>query len=219
MMQGSKPRRSGGFALVEALASLVVLGMIGLMIVQGVGVGQRVWERLDVHEAGGEVVDAAQTILRDRLEQTYPATDYQGGAPTIDFEGGAQKAVFLASPPLSERPSGLRRYTLSLNDKSQLVLTSISAVGRERAAPLTQVLLDNVRSVDLSYFRSLGATSSPVWYREWSGEAALPQVIRVQVGFDPNDPRHWPDLLIRPWATIDAGCRLDPVYHGCRGRQ
>jgi hypothetical protein len=218
-MGGQQPASSGGFALVEALASLVVLGMIGLMIVQGVGVGKRVWERLDRHEAGGEAVDSAQALLRDRLEQTYPATDVQGGPPTVDFDGGAQKAVFLANPPLSERPSGLRRYTLSLDDQSQLVLTSVSAVGKERASPLTQVLLDHVRSVDLAYFQPSRPGSSPAWRREWSGETGLPQVIRVQVGFDPQDSRHWPDLLIRPWATIDSGCRLDPVYHGCRGRQ
>ena len=217
-MAASKPDRDGGFAVIEALASLIVLGMIGLMIMQGVGMGQRVWERLDRHEAGGEAIDAAQSILRDRLEQIYPLTDYQGGA-TIDFEGAAQSVVFLASPPLAERPSGLRRYTLSLNDKSQLVLTSVSAVAKESAPPRVQVLADHVSAMDLAYFRGLGPAEGRVWYPDWSNDPTLPQVIRVRVAFDSKDPRHWPDLYIRPWATIDSGCRFDPVYHGCRGRQ
>lgn len=216
-----KARGSPGFALIETLASLVVIGMISLMIVEGVGMGQRVWDRLDQHEAGGEAVDAAQALLRDRLEQIYPEPDLQGSIPpNLDFAGLAQSVAFVANPPLAERPSGLRRYTLSVNGKSQLVLTSVSAVGRESVPPVTQILLDHVRSVDLAYFLAGGGpTSTGSWGREWGEQPQLPVAIRVQLTFEPQDPRHWPDLIVRPWATIDAACQYDPVYHVCRGRQ
>jgi len=35
-----------GIALVEALASLVIVGMIALMLAAGASTGRRVWERL-----------------------------------------------------------------------------------------------------------------------------------------------------------------------------
>jgi type II secretory pathway pseudopilin PulG len=218
MIAGYSHHRSEGFALVEALASLVILGMIGLMIVEGVGAGRRVWERLDLREAGGEALDSAQTAIRDRLEQIYPATLYEGGPPTIDFDGQSQSVVFLAAPPRSSRPSGLRRYTLSLNAKAQLTLSSISAVGPERAPPTIEVLLQNVRWFELAYFGGPGSATPHAWVPEWRSEATLPQVIRIRLALETDDQRRWPDLKVRPWATIDAGCLFNPVTHHCRGR-
>ena len=46
---------SAGFALVEALASLVIVGMIGLLLVAGATTGRRTWERIDSRQARGDL--------------------------------------------------------------------------------------------------------------------------------------------------------------------
>jgi general secretion pathway protein J len=212
-------RRQAGFALVETLASLVVVGMIGLMIVEGVGAGRRVWERIDVREASGEVVESAQGTLRDRLEQTYPRTLYDEDPPTIDFQGGQDQLTFIANPPLAGRPSPLRRYSVSLDTAGELLLGSVSDVDpRFAPAAARQVLISGVRALDIAYFGAVSPDPRPRWRSDWRNRAVPPELVRIRVVFEPGDPRIWPDLIVRPRATIDTACSLSIATHVCRGR-
>jgi general secretion pathway protein J len=210
---------SRGFALVEALASLVVVGMIGLMLMAGVTTGRRVWERIDTREAVGESIDAAQTILRDRLEQAFPQTLYDENPPYVDFRGAAEQLVFLANPPQSQRPAPLRRYTLSLDTAGELVLSSTSdAAAPDRAVVSREVLLRGVRQLDLAYFGVFQLDTARRWRPIWFSDPSLPELVRVRLAFEPGDQRQWPDLIIRPRATIDSACLLNSVTHHCKGR-
>jgi general secretion pathway protein J len=212
-------RPDAGFSLVEALASLVVVAMITLMLVEGVTTGRRVWDRMDTREAHGEFLDAAQTILRDRVEQIYPATLYDKAPPYIDFRGTAEQIVFLANPPVSERPAAIRRYTLALDTATNLVLSSISDIPPPNQAPVTrQILLSGVRQMDVAYFGAAQPDFVRRWRPTWFDETALPEVVRVRLTFEPGDERRWPDLLIRPRVTIDTACMLNPITHRCKGR-
>jgi general secretion pathway protein J len=216
---GAKPALEGGFSLIEALASLVVVGMIALMLVEGVTTGRRVWERMDVREARWEVLDAAQTTLRDRVEQIYPATLYDKAPPYIDFNGTSEQITFLANPPESERPGALRRYTLALDTATNLVLSSISDIPPPEQAPVTrEVLLHGVRQLDVAYFGAAQPDYLRRWRPAWTDESSLPEVVRVRLTFEPGDARQWPDLIIRPRTTIDAACMLNPITHRCKGR-
>lgn len=211
-------RASGGFALVEALASLVVIAMISLMLFEGIGTGARVWEGIDARQSGRDTVDGAQSALRDRLEEIYPATLYDQSAPTIDFSGQASQVVFIASPPLAERPGPLRRYGLRLDATGQLILTSVSDVAPKTDTAIDQVLVSGVRGLDLAYFGSAQPDLTPRWRAAWENEARLPDAIRIRLFFRPGDRRAWPDLIVHPRATIDTACSLDPISHGCKGR-
>jgi len=214
----SRHARDGGFALVEVLASLVIMAMIALMLFEGVGTGRRVWERIDTREVGGEWLDTAQTTLRDRIEQIFPSTLYDKTPPYIDFDGEAEQMVFLANTPQSERPGALRRYALGLNAKAQLVLLSVSDVALKGTPPKAQVLLEGVRRFDIAYFGAAAPDNQRLWRPTWESESALPEVIRVRVEFEPGDARRWPDLIVRPRATIDSECLLNPITHACKGR-
>jgi general secretion pathway protein J len=212
-------RPDAGFSLIEALASLVVVGMIGLMLVEGVSTGHRVWERMDWREAHGEALEAAQTILRDRIEQTFPSTRYDKAPPYIDFKGKAEQMAFLANPPVSERPAAIRRYTLALDAGANMVLSSISDVPPPDQAPVTrQILLSGVRELDLAYFGANQFDPIRRWRPIWDDEPSLPEAVRVRLTFEPGDERRWPDLIIRPRTTIDAACMLNPITHHCKGR-
>jgi general secretion pathway protein J len=213
----ARRRPADGFALVEALASLVVVSLIGLMILEGVGVGRRVWERIDIVEARGEAVDGAQTLLRDRMEQIYPATLYDQAAPYVDFAGSDERVTFLSSPPYWERPSPLKRYVLRIEGR-RLVLVSTSDVAPRSAAPSTLVLLDHVRRLDLAYFGAAQPDGQRRWRAAWFNEGVLPEVVRIRVRFERGDPRLWPDLIVHPRATIDSGCVFNRISRHCKGR-
>lgn len=208
-----------GVALVEALASLVIVGMITLMLATGVATGRRVWERLDSREAVGEAIDSAQATIRDRLEETFPSTLYDQTPPHPDFDGGASSLEFLSNPPQVARPGPLRRYTLFLAANGALTLSSISDVGpRDKAIASPEILLRGVRSLEFSYFGPQPPDGGRRWGDVWQEQPALPEAVRVHVAFAPNDHRQWPDLIVRPLATIDSACLLNPVTHRCKGR-
>lgn len=215
----SRAERGAGFALIEALASLVIVGMLGVMLIQGVTTGRRVWERLDTHAAALEAVEGAQSVLRGRFEQLYPATLFGAGQEQIDLQGGPESVTFLAPPAEATRPAPLRRYRLDLTTAGDLVLSSRPDVATPGDLGIgRQVLLTGVRQIDLAYFGAQGPGSAPSWGPSWTAQPLPPELIRVRIAFEPGDPRPWPDLIVHPLTTIDAGCILSAATSHCRGR-
>ena len=208
---------SAGFALVQLLASLVILGMLSLLLVQGVSTGRRVWQGLDGAASAAEAVQTAQADLRDSIERAYPATRYDYGSPYVDFQGAAGALNFIAPPTDLGRPSALRRYSLAVTASGDLVLGSVSDVAADVGARTeTRVLLHGVQQLDIAYFGPGKPDFMPRWRTSWTYESLLPQVVRVRLSLPPGDRRQWPDLMIRPQATVDSDCVL---YMGkCRGR-
>ena len=209
-----------GFALVEMLASLVILGMISVLILSGIGSGRRVWESLDLAAAGGEGVSSAQAVLRDRLEHVFPATRFDADAPYTDFTGETNTVEFLAPPVLSHAPDALRRFQLSLTPAGDLILASASDVAADPERPVlqTMVLAHGVRGLELSYFGVAAPDRTPRWRERWEMQAAPPQLVRVRIAFAPQDRRAWPDLVVHPAATIDAQCVLNAATGRCGAR-
>jgi general secretion pathway protein J len=210
--------RTAGFALVELLASLVILGMIGLLLVQGLGTGRRVWERLDTDTAAGEGVESAQGVLRGLIEQAFPVTRYDAGSPYSDFDGQSGALKFLAQPLASGRPAALRRYSLSVDVGGRLQLSSISDVAADSVRPTSLVLLRGVQQMDVAYYGAAAPDHRPMWRPRWQTQPKFPELVRVRVSFMPGDRRQWPDLVVRPQVTADSDCVLDRAAGGCRGR-
>ena len=210
---------SAGFALIEALASLVVVGMISLLILQGVGLGRRAWEGIDRVATTQEAIEGAQEVLRERIEQIYPATLYGGNEALADMNGQAETLEFLAPPVDAMRPGPLRRYRLELTVGGQLVLDSISDVRTAKDTRITrQVLLTGVQQLDLAYFGVAQPDNARRWRAEWIQQVKSPELVRVRVAFAPGDARRWPDLIARPLTTIDSNCILSAATSRCRGR-
>jgi general secretion pathway protein J len=210
---------SGGFALIEALASLVIVGMISLLVFQGVGMGRRVWEGIDHVATTEETIEGAQEALRGRIEQMYPATLYGGDEALTDVNGQPDTLEFLAPPDEALRPGPLRRYRLELTVGRQLVLSSISDVVSARDTAITrQVLLTGVQQIDLSYYGASTSDSGKQWRSSWFQQVTPPEMVRVRVAFARGDRRNWPDLIVRPLTNIDSNCVLSSATSRCRGR-
>ncbi len=216
-------RRAGtatdGFALVEALGSLVIVSMMALLIFQGVGTGKRVWERIDSTAVTAEAIEGAQTLLRGRIEQMYPATLYGGDEAEADINGGADTLEFLAPASDARRPAPLRRFRLELDVGGRLILSSISDVVWARDPSITrQVLLSGVQQIDIAYFGAAAPDFSRQWRSRWFQQIVPPELVRIRVAFQRGDKRRWPDLLVHPMTTIDSACILSAATSRCRGR-
>lgn len=211
---------SAGFALAEALASLGLVAMTSLLILSGVGTGRRVWETMDSTAAAGEAVEGAQGVIRARLERLFPASRFEANAPVVMLDGGATSIAFLAPPTQARAPDTLQRFMLSLSAQGELLLTSFSDLAADPArAPVeTRKLLDGVRTLDIAYFGSAAPDNTVRWRQDWRRQSYPPKLIRVRVGFRDGDARQWPDLVVRPDATVDDLCVLYVQGARCRGR-
>lgn len=207
-------RRQAGFTLVEALVSLALVGMAGVLVVAGLGGVQQVWTRASHHSRGVEAVETAQTLLRSRLEQTVPATRYDGG-PHTDFDGQPAAMTFVAPPGESFGPGGPRRYTLSLSPAGQLLLSSLPDGNANPAAGRRdEPLLAGVQALDLAYWSG----ASHAWTSLWQARSVPPRLVRIRLRFPPGDRRWWPDQVIRLPADLDTDCLIAGSGETCRGR-
>ena len=210
--------KSDGYAIAEMLASLLIMGMISMLMISGVVTGRHVWERMDAVAEASESIGGVQMLLRQRIERTFPATQYDETPAYIDFHGDVSKIVFLAPPREAQTPQGLRRYTLWLNGQGELVLSSASDLAIDPNKPdENMILLQGAQSLDLAYYGA-SPKGDIGWQLGWINRLVLPRLIRIHVEFRPGDPRQWPDMLIKPANTIDSGCILNVATGSCRGR-
>jgi len=214
-------RREAGFTLIEMLVSLALLAMAAVLMLEGLGSGQRLWAGQTARTARGESVEAAQALLRVRIEKLRPITRFDAGATFADIDGTDRQLVFVAPPADAERPAAARRYRLALNDRGDLVLGSaLSQVDAGADAVYAdRVLLREVGGLDISYYGPDPKGGAPRWWSDWTRRETPPESVKIKLTFRPSDPRVWPELIIHPAATVDTLCFIDPATASCRGRE
>jgi len=230
--QAAPPRRRGpggplgarsaspdaGFTLVEMLVSLTLLAMAATMMATGFAAGHRLWASAERRTQDGESVEAAQTLLREGIERLRPATRAKGSRFYSDVDGDTRQFTFIAVPPDAQRPAAMRRYRVSLNDAGDLVLAWAPDDGAGQGAFTDQVLLRRVDGLEIGYFGPPRPNDPPQWQETWSRQATPPELVRIRVIFGPADRRTWPDLIVRPAATVDTSCLIDADTGKCGGR-
>uniref|UniRef100_B0T7N4 General secretion pathway protein J n=1 Tax=Caulobacter sp. (strain K31) TaxID=366602 RepID=B0T7N4_CAUSK len=212
-------RRLAGYTLIELLVALAVVGLLSLMLLTGLSRGNRTWIRMDHAATRVEGVEAAQALLRARLQHAWPATLYNMQPPGPDFDGEATRLIFLAPPAARDGPGALRRFRLELEPSGDLVLASVSDVALTPRGPETRdVLLRGVQAISLNYFGAIEPDPTPHWRERWSQRPRMPSLVRVRLRFGAGDRRLWPDLIVHPLADMDTECVLVPATGGCKAR-
>lgn len=207
-----------GFTLVETLASLTILALLSVMLAAGIQ-----YARLRLSRGQGDAatagVEAAQSLLRGRIERVFPYAPNNTGFATIDFTGEADHLAFDGPPPDAAAPDALQHYGLGLTPGGVLQLSMVSDLANDPTAAARPVpLLTGVASLDVAYFGVLAPDNQPQWRPRWRQQAALPRLVRIRVGFPPGDRRVWPDLVVAPAATLDSLCQIEFNTGRCRGR-
>ncbi len=217
-------RNQAGFILVEALVAVTLLSLLSIVLARGLSFGIDAWVRGSAHSDQLSHTLAVQGLLRDVVGQAYPY--FLSSDPThpyVDFEGTRESLALLAPAPAAFGVAGRSRFRLSTtkrNGLSDLVMTSQAelAPADGPSAIEKKTLLAGMASIEFTYFGTLRSENATRWHDRWTGQTALPQLLRVQVRFPEGDTRPWPDLVIAPRITADVGCVYDELSQHCRGR-
>jgi general secretion pathway protein J len=198
------------------LAALTLLGLLFLLLHEGLTLGRRVWER--VPQRGGErleLVEGGQALIRQLIRRTYP--EHRNGV--VPFQGGpVGLEVVTATPPLL---GGTGRITasLALTRGGHLELAWLPHTERRRTAvPQRAILLSGVAELEMTYFGISAEDLSPRWHPAWRNQPRQPLLVRIRLGFPAGDTRIWPDLMVAPLIDTDAECLPNPEGLRCAGR-
>ena len=209
-------RHEAGFTLVELLVSLALLSMAAVLIVQSFSVDRGALLRLQARTSTGEEIEAAQDLIRSRVEHLFAQTHFDSSGPSVQMDGASDHLEFLASSPNLLTP--IQRYRLSLSPGGDLDLAG-QTTGGGSASSSDPALLHNVQRLEISYYGPSGTGQAHAWSDDWSNRTTPPELVRVRLSFNEKDRHVWPDLIMRPGVTVDTACVLDPETSLCRGRQ
>ncbi len=183
-----------GFTLLEVLVAVFVLGVVLVLLTQGVRFGlQAAQLQAAVRDRHGdiEVVDHAlrrMVALADPGFFPEPAT----------LRGTAQTVSFTTELPIyGDGPTQRADVTLSVNAGRLLLRwTPHRHVELFGATPAWQetVMLDGVERIELAYRAS---DRNSAWSGAWSADK-LPALIRISIVFPDASGRRWPPLLVAP---------------------
>lgn len=215
-------RRANGFTLIEMLVSLALLGLASLMLSLGIAAAARASARQGARDAALDAVLAAQIVVRQRIEQMAPVTSAQSAEPDVDSRGTATVFDFIGEPIGRVAPSSLQRYRLTRTPGGDLMLYVADTLdnrvdaGDERMVGWTPMrLLSGTAALAIGYYGSAAIGGGRAWQSRWFDRQQPPELVRIQVSFPAGDRRVWPDLLIRPRATMNAACRIDGATGRC----
>lgn len=178
-----------GFTLLELLIAVAVLGMLLVLLNQGVDFGLHATALQAHRQARSADLPAVDAALRRLIANADPGI-YPEPSP---FEGTGTSLVLLTLVP---GPDGVPQPTdatlLVAAGQLRLRWTRHRHVERFGPAPPAQtlVLLDGVTAIQFDYFDRAKA----VWQSVWQGDA-LPALVRLRLVFAQSD-RHWPPLIV-----------------------
>jgi general secretion pathway protein J len=194
--------RQCGFTLLEMLVVVTVLGLLMIGLAHGVRTGLALWDAQSRRVGETAELDAAARILRALLSGITPSPSAgpAGAAGGAELKGGTVSFTFIGDLPTGLGTTQRADITLELN-RGRLVLRwtphhhELSAAP---AAPPTETeLVANVERLDLAYWGPSPSGQEAGWQTQWDGPA-IPELIRVRLGFGDNDRRRFPDLIAAP---------------------
>ena len=76
-------------------------------------------------------------------------------------------------------------------------------------------LLKRVKTLTINYFGQDVRAPGRRWQTSWIKRPQPPDLVRIRLGFANADRRVWPDLIVRPRATVNTACRIDALTGRC----
>ena len=214
--------RTPGFTLIELLVGLALLGLLAAMLLSVVESAGIIARRERGGSAAMDETVGAQRALRAAIERLRPVTRRDSALPIVDLRGSAEQLDFLGPPLASAGPDALQRYRVMRSAAGELMLYHLSSRSNQAASGPTDLtgwtgvpLLEGVIGLSIDYLGPTATDRHQAWRTRWFDQPQTPELIRVRLRFAAGDARVWPDLVVRPRATLNAACPVDPLTGAC----
>jgi general secretion pathway protein J len=183
--------RQHGFTLLELLAAVAILGLLLVILTQGVHFGLLATQseaRIGGENAGLQEIDLA---LRHLIEATDPGSEEQDQPSLL----GRRNTMTLVTE-VPGRVTGPVAATLFVDGQHRLMLRWRAlprASNVERPQPVNETELQCcVSRLELSFWQPTGG-----WVGLWQSPD-LPAMVRIHLVFSNHRLHGWPDIVVAP---------------------
>ena len=206
-------RGDSGFTLMELLVALTLLALLMTVMLGGLRLGTHVWETSNTHIESGDEVSVVRNFLRQRLEEALPVSAAgRNRTNRPHFVGEPERLQLTSSMPAS-LGEGLFQLQLAVNpasedDKAGRLILDWRAWPEAASGDNSQrMILDDVAGIAFAYYTNGTRREEGRWVRTWQDQDLLPELIRVDLFFPPDDTRDWQPLIVSPMVDdwFDAG--------------
>jgi general secretion pathway protein J len=213
-----------GFTLLEILLSVALLALVISLAYASIRVAVQAARSGEALIERTEEMRTAQGFLRRQLSQMLPSAyeQLEDNGEQKRFEGAAEWVRFVAPMPgyLSRGGAHVQELALVRNrDAYQLEFRHAQLngyVAEEGFDPEQEpvVLIDGIRDARFGFRRIEAEGGLSEWMDEWDDPQALPLLIRLEIEFDREDQRRWPEFEV---ASLAASAGLGVGMGGARG--
>ena len=222
-----------GFTLVEILIALTLLSLIFLLVFSSLHAAGRNWEVSAKQIEMSDEFRLASQFIRKNLAQTVPLiwineegllSPFLRSLPDeaidilferkIAFSGNSDEINFVAPLPSHRGGGGLSLLTLKTSEDEEnkkLMLYYQMAVPDHQSFDINSsddvnsaVLVEDIDTIEFSYFGSEQADDSPDWHDNWDIKDRLPLLVRMKINTN-NLSTFWPEMIIAIRSQAENG--------------
>jgi general secretion pathway protein J len=182
---------NGGFILLEALVSLILLSMILALFSSTLTFARRVAAAGNSREDISAISSGANAVSQ-WLAGAVPAREIgAGGEGPVSFDGRSDRLSFVTLSNGDTQPGGLLSMTIAFVGRGRTGTLAFSSspvgIGASPVAPSLdqpQVLIESVTGLEFSYFGADDDGTPPAWHPSWRNASRLPTAVALRMTID-----------------------------------